>query len=312
MKTYRERDGISQSSLKDILVHPLFYKNRVNKTSKSLNMGSLVDCLLLTPEDFKENYYINDNADPSDVIKQILQNTYESYKSVPVLDIDLEILNQCKNLKYRLTQSDEVKLKFIKKHFNYFTLLAESDNKIIITKEDYDKACELSKIVNQDPTINKEVFSLGKHQENIFQKEIYWEYEGVSLKSLLDIVTIDHKKKTIQPWDLKTTGFPVADFVKSFWKYRYDFQSSFYSEGAAFEYPGYKIEPFRFIVVSTVLQDRPRIFECSDRVLSVGKNGDEKYKGWVEALNILKFHKQTNIWNDTKHNIEAGGIIPII
>jgi hypothetical protein len=309
---YRAVEAESQSSLKNILIHPLLYKSKVNKSTKSLSMGSLVDCLLLTPKDFDKTYLINKMEDPPEAVKKIYDLVYKSWKAIEFIDVDVEIINICKQLNYRQTQGDVVKLKYITKYDYYLKFLKKAENKIIVSSKDYERACELTGILNKDTVINNEVFNLSKDEENIFQKEIYWVYDGVPLKSLLDLITVNHKKKTIQPWDLKTTGFAVDKFENSLYKFRYDFQASFYTEALMNEYPDYKILPFRFIVVSTVMNDRPRIFECSERVLSVGKIGDDKLKGWLEALETLKFHAKTNIWNDTKRNIEGGDIIKLI
>jgi hypothetical protein len=312
MSNYREFPAESQSNLKQILVHPLLYKNRDNKSTKSLNMGSLVDCLLLTPEDFDSTYFINDKENPSDTVKSIWDEIYISYKTVPVLDFDIEILNICKKMKYRAKQSDIVKLKYIHSFSHYFHFLKNSEGKIIVSNKDYQKACELTNKLNEDPIINKLLFNLPKHKTNVFQEEIYWDKDGINLKSLLDVITIDKKNKIIQPWDLKTTGFSVSSFKNSLWKFRYDFQASFYSEALRFKYPDYVILPFRFIVVSTAFNDRPRIFECSGRILDVGENGDENYKGWKEALELLKFYSKNEIWNDTKEHIEGGDIVQLM
>ena len=97
--SYRSVEAESQSSLKNILIHPLLYKSKVNKSTKSLSMGSLVDCLLLTPKDFDKTYLINKMEDPPEAVKKIYDLVYKSWKAIEFIDIDGEIINVCKQFR---------------------------------------------------------------------------------------------------------------------------------------------------------------------------------------------------------------------
>jgi len=274
-------------------------------------MGSLVDVLLLTPNTFDEEYCVNDAATPSDAIKNIIVAVYASFKEIEFIDLEIEIINQCNNFKYRQKSGNEVKLKFIYEHWDYFKLLQNSENKTVISIQELEDAKRIVSKLTDDPTISKLFLKEKKNIKVSNQEEIYWEFEGIPLKSLLDMITINEKNKTIQPWDLKTTGFIVSDFKNSFYKFRYDFQAAFYTAALKFKYPDYTILPFRFVVVGTKYNDAPRIFECSEKVLEIGLKGNDKYKGWLEAIELLKYHAKKNIWNDTKDNIERGEIIQL-
>lgn len=97
--------------------------------------------------------------------------------------------------------------------------------------------------------------------EILHQLPIYFEYREEKCKGLLDGVVIDHKHKTIQPFDLKTTGKSVYDFPLSYLQFGYYRQCAFYEIALqSKESPvrslldqGYEMLDFVFIVVENKL-----------------------------------------------------------
>jgi len=95
--------------------------------------------------------------------------------------------------------------------------------------------------------------------EVLHQVDIYYTYRGHSFKALLDGILVDHENKTIEPFDLKTTGKSVYEFVNSYVNYGYFRQCALYEyaiqqpESPVFDLiqAGYQIKDFTFIVVET-------------------------------------------------------------
>lgn len=95
--------------------------------------------------------------------------------------------------------------------------------------------------------------------ELLHQVPIYFTYQKTECKALLDGILVDHESKTIQPFDLKTTGKSVYSFKDSYLMYGYYRQCAFYElaincpESPVYEYirNGYQILDFIFIVVET-------------------------------------------------------------
>ena len=131
--------------------------------------------------------------------------------------------------------------------------------------------------IRTNPTTSK-YFETSKDVEILDQYSIYFNYEGIECKALLDRVIVDHKNKTIQPIDFKTMGDQTIYFPKSLRQRRYDIQAAFYTEAlkSKKEYETYKILPFKFIVESTINPGNPLVFTCSQELLRIGQFGAPK------------------------------------
>lgn len=310
MNNYYENEGLSQSELKRILEHPKVYKNAVQKSSTALSLGSLFDCLLLTPENFKKEYVITPSFNISDKVKLIWDTYYENSKVLGNFEIDEEALdNLSKDLDFRAKQ-DNVRLKYVLEGKEYYKFLQESENKSFVTPEELEIANNMVNSIKGNK-ITSEIIS--KITES--QVEIYWEYNGCVLKSLLDFIIKDDEAMTIEPWDLKSTGFSTSNFSKSFYKYRLDIQGSFYTSALKYKFPEYEIKNFKFLVESSKYIGSPLIFEMSDKSLSIGENGGEVdgvyYFGWKDALERVEWHTTNDLWNYTKEQYESNLTIVI-
>lgn len=312
--SYYDNDAISQSRLKLLCTHPSSFKNYKSASGPSLSLGSLVDSMLLTPKETKERFYIlNKEINVSDDIKNIWNKYFEEREVLDNFDIDEDRVNTiAKDCKYRLTQ-DKARLKYVLEGKDYFNLLIESKGKTIINKDLNDRANEVVKSLKNN-LFTKELFNLKKIETQV---ELYFELKKFpfKLKALLDFIIIDHKKKTIRPFDLKTTSEKTTYFKKSVYKYRYDFQAAFYTVALQIIYPDYKILPFCFVVENTIYPGSPLIYECTDSTLVIGALGGEvdgkKYKGFIECLEMLTWHTETNIWNYTKEEYENNGKVKL-
>lgn len=148
--------------------------------------------------------------------------------------------------------------------------------------------------------------------ELIHQLPIYFECQGVECKGLLDGVKVDHKAKTIQPFDLKTIGKGVWNFSSSFYQYGYYRQAAFYTYALHAwvlevypEIKDYTFLPFQFIVVESKKSSRQPaiIYQCSENDLRVGREGgclkqwnDKCLKGYEELLEDWKWHMAKDYW----------------
>ena len=117
------------------------------------------------------------------------------------------------------------------------------------------------------------------------------EGEEVTLKFMPDLIVVDHKNKTIQLVDLKTSSVPGYKFHENFLKFRYDIQGELYTEGMRTiiandkYYSDYTILPYLFTDISRT-DKVPVTYEID---LSEGfsfAKGDKvyQYKGWKELL----------------------------
>lgn len=115
-----------------------------------------------------------------------------------------------------------------------------------------------------------------------------------------DLLVVNHKEKTIQPVDLKTSSVPAYSFGDNFIKYRYDIQAELYTDTLRkicdeSEYRDYTILPFLFTDISrsdkvpvTFVYDPSKGFSYT--------RGDKtyRYKGWKELLSEILYYEESN------------------
>lgn len=315
---YKTDPSINQSLLKKILIHPGLFLNKKSLESQGLTLGSLVDCLILTPEKYHSKFKLIENLQITDILKDIWKLYREEIKLFRPDkndEIDLKILDEVAlKLNYRVTQNN-VRIPKILETIDYYKFLVEIENSedlIFITPE-----------IKQKADLVVESLLSNLFTRNIIKAftdtdvPIYFQIEGYNkrFKALLDALIIDHENRTIEPWDLKTTSDSTSNFRKAIYKYRYDFQAAFYTEALKYQYPNYEILPFKFLVESTEYPGSPLIYKMSDYALSIGKFGGpiegKHYSGFLEAIDLLIWHTNNDVWNYTKIEYENNGIITI-
>ena len=98
---------------------------------------------------------------------------------------------------------------------------------------------------------------LPDHKKRYFQLQFKEKVSGVPYKIMCDMIIVDNLAKTIDIYDLKTSGKPSYDFKESYLKWGYHIQSHLYRDvlreailGTPYE--DYEVRSFSFIVASKV------------------------------------------------------------
>lgn len=309
MNYFENTDKISQSRLKKILIHPRMYmsKGPVIEEDEKIHfvIGNAVDCLITEPDKFEEQFYVLSAKAPSGQIKQFIDAMYE-------LGNENDAFSKVNSQKYKVEWfKEKMELADNKLYFD-----ALKTGKSILDFKTYETITNITNSINSFEEYKKLL-----QGEIVSQLEIFWEYEGVDMKSKLDFIVIDHDGKSIQPIDVKTLGDSTASFKYSFWKRRYDFQAAAYQ--LALEHwkkgndklQGYTILPFKFVVESSKYQGSPLVYEISPSSFDVGLNGGEVdgryYEGFKQAVERLKWHMYHEQWDYTREQIEVGKTIII-
>lgn len=328
--SYYKDNRISQSALKDLLIHPMFFNLKHNegiikKEKKSfLDLGSLVDCIVLTPEFFGEIYSFYDKSispQTRTLVEHIVNKNidYSSYDIIQDTMRELKIFNTIKKL-------DTIKKKLEEENFeDYIEFYQQNKSKNIINNQLYNSALKIANSLLTSE-FTKDFFRITENIEILTALPIYWIYEDIECKSLLDLLLINHANKTISINDLKTTSDYTNNFKYSISKYRYDFQAAFYYEAVKWwiknvrkDLTGYTLLPeFNLIVESTTTPGSPLAYRLSKETLEKGKNGDMFYDargkliqlpGFASVMNDLEWHYANNIWVYTRQEYENKGII---
>lgn len=347
---YYENLAISQSQLKLLLgTNPGLF-NTIQEPEMYFEekehfvIGSAVDCALTTPYLFDSRYYVSTlESKPSGVVKSIIQQVKDKLDeqqpfSVIYSDITMYpelILEACENHNYYSNLSNSVKVLKISSYNDYFRVLVNAIDKVILSVEEKTLIDNIVMSIRTNEATSKYFLSGIYGSYNLFQVPIYFTYEDVECKALLDMVVVDTMNMTMQPIDIKTLGYDTLKFHNSLIKRRYDIQAAFYTEALKQEYPGYTILPFKFIVESTVRPGTPLIYTCTEDLLEVGKYGkkesysiginsegtdlvkkNEKVLGFHDLILLYKYYllngfikNKKVVENDSELLIDWNGII---
>lgn len=344
VKNYRNNEAISQSYLKQLDTHLDSFKNKEDKKETlSMLKGSIVDCILTGKEgDFEKLYYVSDlEFDLSDVEKEIINLTFSliinSKQEVRNLDDHLIALNNAiSQIQWFNGKPGEKRIEtLVGKARGYFEELKLSYGKTIIKKSlltsDIDPVVQslmthlnthkfFRDIDTNDNSVNLDIF---------YQLPIFFKYEEVDCKALLDILLVFKDKEgyveKVIVVDLKTTDMFTLDFVSSVQSFRYDIQAAFYSVAVrTFIENNYKVketkinitnyeQDFMFVVESFKKQN-PIVFHTTPEFLATGmwgyKTPYKTVKGFVDLLRLHKYYVE-NEWKQDKLLQENDGILTL-
>lgn len=328
---YFDRKGyISASLLKELSYSPRNAKGLLlneKKESKALNFGSLVDCLLTTPERFQTDYIIYEGTAPTDKLLLLAKDYINKYiqisESGEIPDETNLILSARAEVGYdsRLKE-DTVISKFKNECADYCNFCITYKDKIIIDRETYEKASALN-LETRNSRFLQNIFNPEPNTEVLFQVPIYIETVNFTGKALIDCIVVDHNNKTITPYDFKTYE---DNFVSNYWKYGYYYQESWYlfllnsinnqewevnseiPEQLKVLYTGeYKINPFHFIAIDKSSFRNVIIYKTYDTIyqdiffegiINKGVTNIVKVKPIAELITELKFRVANDNWED--------------
>jgi hypothetical protein len=281
-KEYFEKKALSASLLKALATSPRNARAIIeneNTESTAFTMGSLVDCLLTTPERFEEDYVIFTGISPTDKMLDFANEYIRLYKllsednthtSEELILLARTYVDYDKRLK-----DDTVIKKFEEACNDYIQCVLYNPDKIVIDTETYNTALELVRVTKESPHLQF-IFNPKEGDIVLFQVPIYIESNKFVGKALLDCIVIDTINKTITPIDFKTYE---DSFEGNYWKYKYYYQEAWYSfllnmltDGESFitkldtvekllNVAGYTVTDFKFVAIDKSFQRNPIIFQ---------------------------------------------------
>lgn len=279
------------------------------KQTDSMRFGSLFDSMLTRGKQTLEDYTVMDVSVP-EAEKKVL-DTLSTITSEPYICVTDNDMQQAISIAgYQPRWKYDTQRTHIDPFSEYYEKLRSG--KTIVSSEEWNDAMEMYRIVKNDNYL-QEHFRNGTHDgiEYIYQAQFMVDYEtkshgAVKLKIMPDMIEVDHNKKTVQPWDVKTSAMPSFGFDENFLKFRYDIQASVYTYvlhrvmEQDEDYKGYRILPYLFMDISR--SDKvPATFLYSptsgdQRGGLRFEKGDKvyKYKGWEELLEEILEYEQTN------------------
>ena len=299
VEDYYTNPAISQSQLKLLLGPDPSIFNTIQEPDlyfeekKHFIIGNGVDIQLTqSSEAFNEKFHVsNIQNKPSDTIKSIVNQVYDLVKEEVgsladkglLRDHTSKIIDSCNDHNYQPNWKTETRVAKVGESWEYWEDLKAAEGKQILSQEENDLISQIVMSIRSN-SVTGPYFIPQPNQEILYQYPIYFSYNNVDCKALLDMVIIDHDKKTIQPIDIKTMGDQTLYFPKSLRQRRYDIQAAFYTQ-ALFQwwidndrYTDYRILNFKFIVESTTNPGNPLVFTCDEELLKIGNFGRESFR----------------------------------
>jgi hypothetical protein len=310
VEEYFADGSVSQSYLKN-LIKGIDHLGQDEKTmyyeeKGHFIIGSAVDVWITQGVgEYNQQYYTASEKKPSDTMMSMVRMIFdysmldEEPTGELLADIeDAVILESLNHHKYQARWKEETRLAAILRDgHEYFEELKLAHGKQILSPNDSTLVHSIVMSVES----GKYTGSYLRDSPTVdvyFQVPIYFEYEGIPCKALLDILRVDKEFKTLEPIDLKTMGGFTAEFPWAVRSRRYDFQAAFYTEAVrslTIGYgrceplktfvEGYQIKMFKFIVETThsksdkltgefaVYTGKPLCYRLSNKQLILGKHG---------------------------------------
>lgn len=286
-----------------------------NESTRAMIFGSLVDCLLFTPYNFENEFFIcEDNKILTEKQKEIYtlfarelpdifyKNFWEDYDEEKIIQL-------CRNNNIYSSYKDTTVLVKVKELLPIFKLYYHSLGKSIITPTEYTQASTIVEKLKNNP-LTKKLFSdnfLRFYQVMIIN-------DKTLSKVLFDMILVDQKNKKIIPMDLKCTqGYENEFLENSFYKFRYYRQAEMYMDALhdllenCEDRNEWTIEDFKFLVVSA--QDGvPMIYNFpvkydDDKKLIINRKGTT-VDNYNTIISKISWHRSNNEYTYPQEIVE--------
>ena len=206
---------------------------------------------------------------------------------------------------------------------SYFQAKLENIGKKVVSETIKNKGLQIASNALLDP-FTKDYFDFEEQGtvEKLVKFPITFTYKGeegnIEGKVEVDEIEIDHKNKTIQPIDLKTT-YDNTQFTYGYLKNGYYIQAVWYSIAIIWwarnnGMKDYAVLPYKFIVLDTSSNNRrPIIRTLAEKHMNDGYEGflarGRYYKGVKELVEAIIWGNNTCTWNVSKEAFNNNGEI---
>lgn len=280
---YIQDSGLSYSRFKNFEYHPsTIFKDKDLKYSNAMDIGSVLDLLLQQKE-----IIVKDIKPITGLMGNFIEKlSFELKEGMDVQEIE-EIKTKCYNeIGFKQKDITSILSKFnnteILEYFNYLKL--KQDN-FVVTTDIYNKGKELYDIF-------KEFYKEELENVENFQLDDVFIYNEVKLRAIIDGYNIDYKNNIINIYDFKST----QDFLKSYEKFNYVLQATFYYLYFKSLYPDFEVN-FYFLTINTKYNKCEK-YKVTQNTLN---NNIEIFNNLLEDY---KWHIENNKWDFKKSYYE--------
>jgi hypothetical protein len=337
---YRALKIDSSSSLKDFSMDRKKYRKKYvygerveEKENLAANMGRIVETLLLEPEEFDNRFYLSScTGAPTGLMLEFTEALYKVTKAVTDEDGMVNAdFNELTQEAYKLSgfkiKYEAVMGKFIDSdaevYYNEIRTV-RSRNLTVITLQEISNAEKIVEELKINDVTAGIVNLINSDRYTILDQYKIQGYvvDNHLFKSMLDKVVIDHRNKTVTPYDLKCV-WSVEGFYEDYYLYRRAYIQAFLyfhamlalaqdPNGPCFEY---KVEYVQFIICDSINYFNPLIYTLELEDMEDAYNGfvhkGRTYPGVKSIISDLLWAQSTDIWHISRKNYENKGITNI-
>lgn len=270
----------------------------------SMEFGSLFDSMLTKGKKTLEEYTVMKKEVPN-AEKQVLVVLARKMLSPDLASVSKEAISDaCIECKYQPGWGYDAKYRHLFEHADYYRSLCMG--KKIVSEKDWTDAVEMMRVFRADPYISTLFGTKSTDDiEYLYQTQFLVDWitddgQTVKIKVMPDLIVVNHKEKTIQPVDLKTSFVPAWNFKENFIKYHYEHQACMYTY--ALEqiikndeyYKDFEILKYLFVDISR--SDKvPVTYVYDQYAQSDGMQfKNYKYKNWQTLLNEIIRYENSN------------------
>jgi hypothetical protein len=337
---YRAVEMDSSSSLKDFSQDRKKYHKKYilgekveDKDNASANMGRIVETLLMEPHLFDERFYMSSCASTPtglmlDFVEALYRHTRDATDENGLVGRPMnELLEDAyKDSGFKI-KFEAVLNKFVGSDAEiYYDEIRKvrSKNLTVVNTTEISIAEKIVEQLRINSTTAPIVNLTNSSRYQVFDQMQVEGYiiDGHPFKSMLDKVVVDHKEKTIQPYDLKCT-WSVENFYEEYYLYRRAYiQAYLYyhamlhmANDPSSECYGYTVNYLQFIVCDSTNYYQPLIYTLNmDDMMDAYKGFVHKgrtYPGVGELIAALSWCVTTGTWTISHKNYLSNGVVNI-
>jgi len=314
---YFEYSALNYSTLKafDSDVENLLKQDKT--VNEGMVFGDALDTFLFDgPEEYFKKFYVMNVIKPTASSEILVDEYLKLIHTSGIVSRDEKLalkLIKDNNLWSNIKDEAKLKEKITNDIWDYIDSVVGSKDKIVIdpiVNENVGKAAYTLK-TNEFTSM---YFNKRKDVDLLNQVPIVFNCWGREMKAMLDIIEVDHENKTISPTDLKSTSKSAKYFSTSVISFRYDIQAEIYNKAiiqfALNEYPGYKVLPFKFIVISSTDLEKPYVYQIIPELFRVKMNVNRNFplRGTEELIKEFDWHSEKQLFQYDREMYEKGFI----
>ena len=345
-KEYRNLPGrISSSDIRTFIQsRKKFYKQCIlqerqpSDDTVSTILGNIVDCLLTCPDEIDNKFVISVAGVPVGQVGELCEALYKralrtiNEQGVQTSQFKKIFQDAVQHVKYK-GGIEELAFKgknlekilqlFMEPDKNgavgelYYKEKLYSIGKTVVSVDMMTTGERLAQEMRDSPYTGYIVNKVTEGNREIFhQLIILFTYKDIQMRAMLDKCEVDHDKKTIQPYDIKTTydneGFDKA-YLKGLYIQAATYDAALIKWAKEHDLQGYEILPMKYPVADTANENMPLLYQLSTEDLRKAytgfklKGSNKVYPGFDECIEQIKWHVESGNWRISKDAYQKEG-----